>query len=74
MPRPHEAAPFVIGEIDQDKVVVDDPININVRRGTQVTTTRLTVQPGGDAPRGHFAAGDGAHCQLLRELGAPGLQ
>jgi hypothetical protein len=39
--------PFGIDMIDQDKVVVDDPININMRRGTQVTTTRLTVHPGG---------------------------
>ncbi len=32
---------------DQDTVVVDDTIHINMRRGTQVTTTRLTVHPGG---------------------------
>lgn len=31
----------------QYTVVVDDPIRINMRRGTQVTTTRLTVAPGG---------------------------
>ena len=31
----------------QYSVVVDDPIHINMRRGTQVTTTRLTVAPGG---------------------------
>ena len=28
-------------------VVVEGPIHINMRRGTEVTTTRLTVQPGG---------------------------
>ena len=39
--------PFGINVIDQDAVVVEDPIHINMRRGTQVTTTRLTVEPGG---------------------------
>ena len=31
-------------------VVVDDPIHINMRRGTEVTTTRLDVLPGGHTP------------------------
>ena len=39
--------PFEITVSDQDKVVVDDPIHINMKPGTQVTTTRLTVAPGG---------------------------
>lgn len=42
-----ETTPFEIDVIDQDTVVVDDPIHINMRPGTQVTTTRLTVDPGG---------------------------
>ena len=29
------------------KVVVDDRININMRRGTEVTTTHISVAPGG---------------------------
>lgn len=32
------------------KVVVDDPIRINMRRGTEVTTTQLFVAPGGHTP------------------------
>lgn len=34
----------------RDKVVVDDPIRINMRRGTEVTTTQLFVAPGGHTP------------------------
>lgn len=34
----------------RQKVVVDDPIHINMRRGTEVTTTRLDVLPGGHTP------------------------
>ena len=39
--------PFRIELGDQYTVVVDDPIHINMRRNTQVTTTELTVLPGG---------------------------
>lgn len=42
-----ETTPFGIGVADQDAVVVGDPIHITMRRGAQVTTTRLIVQPGG---------------------------
>jgi hypothetical protein len=34
----------------REKVVVDDSIHINMRRGTEVTTTRLVVLPGGHTP------------------------
>ena len=34
----------------REKVVVDDPIRINMRRGTEVTTTQLFVAPGGHTP------------------------
>jgi len=34
----------------RQKVVVDDPIHITMRRGTEVTTTHLTVVPGGHTP------------------------
>lgn len=42
-----DTKPFGITPGPQHKVVVDDPININMRRGAEVTTTRLTVHPGG---------------------------
>ncbi|MDP9071329.1 MAG: cupin domain-containing protein [Actinomycetota bacterium] len=38
---------FEVKLVDQHAVAVDDPIHINMRRGTEVTTTRLTVYPGG---------------------------
>ena len=31
-------------------VIVEDPIHVNTRRGTEVTTSRLTVRPGGHTP------------------------
>jgi len=34
----------------REAVVVDDSIHINMRRGTEVTTTHLTVLPGGHTP------------------------
>ena len=34
----------------REAVVVDDPIHVNMRRGTEVTTTRLAVLPGGHTP------------------------
>jgi hypothetical protein len=34
----------------RQKVVVDDAIRINMRRGSEVTTTHLTVVPGGHTP------------------------
>lgn len=40
-------SPSGINVGDQDTVVVDDTIHVNMRRGTQVITTRLTVRPGG---------------------------
>ncbi len=42
-----EATAYKIALDDQDKVVVDDPIHINMRRGAEVTTTSLIVRPGG---------------------------
>ncbi|MGH9223110.1 MAG: hypothetical protein ACRD2W_04850 [Acidimicrobiales bacterium] len=42
-----DATPSDITPLFQRAVVVDDPININTRRGTQVTTTRLSVAAGG---------------------------
>lgn len=42
----------------REKVVVDDPIRINMRRGTEVTTTQLFVVPGGHTPWHHHP---GAH-------------
>lgn len=34
----------------RQKVVVDDAIRVNMRRGSEVTTTQLTVVPGGHTP------------------------
>ena len=34
-------------------VIVEDPIHVNMRRETEVTTTRLTVGPGGHTPWHH---------------------
>ena len=45
-----EPVPFKITRDFQQAVVVDDPIHINMRRGTEVTTTHLTVHPGGHTP------------------------
>ncbi|MDQ3643042.1 MAG: hypothetical protein M3450_16640 [Actinomycetota bacterium] len=42
--------PYGITPLFQQAVVVEDPIRINTRRGTQVTTTRLSVAPGGHTP------------------------
>lgn len=36
--------------VSRQAVVVDDPIHINLRRGAEVTTTRLAVPPGGHTP------------------------
>jgi hypothetical protein len=36
--------------VSRQAVVVDDPIRINMRRGAEVTTTRLAVAPGGHTP------------------------
>lgn len=41
---------FDIKVVSRQAVVVDDPIHINMRRGTEVTTTRLAVLPGGHTP------------------------
>ncbi len=42
-----DSTPYGIRAISQQAAVVADPIHINTRRGTQVTTTRLSVAPGG---------------------------
>ncbi len=42
----------------RQKVLVDDAIRINMRRGSEVTTTILTVVPGGHTPWHHHP---GAH-------------
>ena len=41
-PKPHKITPIL-----QKAAVVENPIHINTRRGTQVTTTVLSVAPGG---------------------------
>ena len=45
-----EPTSFDIKVVSRHAVVVDDPIHINTRRGTEVTTTRLAVLPGGHTP------------------------
>ncbi len=43
--------PFNITTAFRSKpVIVEAPIHVNMRRGTEVTTTRLTVGPGGHTP------------------------
>ena len=42
-----DKTPFGITPLFQRAVVVEDRININTRSGTQVTTTHLSVAPGG---------------------------
>jgi len=48
-----EPTPFKITPDFRRTVVVDDTIRINMRRGTEVTTTHLTVGPGGHTPWHH---------------------
>ena len=45
-----EPKAFKIDVVSQQAVVVDDPIHINLRRGAEITTTRLAVLPGGHTP------------------------
>lgn len=45
-----EPTSFDIKVISREAVVVEEPIHINTRRGTEVTTTRLAVLPGGHTP------------------------
>lgn len=39
-----------VSRVSRQAVVVDDPIHINLRRGAEITTTRLAVLPGGHTP------------------------
>ena len=45
-----EPTSYEIRLISRQAVVVDDPIQFNLRRGAEVTTTRLAVEPGGHTP------------------------
>src|SRR5688572_3092275 len=45
-----EPTSFAIEVVSRQAVVVEDPIHINLRRGAEVTTTRLAVLPGGHTP------------------------
>ena len=45
-----EPTSWKINLVSRQAVVVDDQIHINLRRGAEITTTRLMVLPGGHTP------------------------